>query len=183
MTLFFYLLIAFITFIAFLHAWAKKSYDVSRTVVINAPREVFFSFVRQLKKQPAWVPWFIKVSDAKLKFKGEDGKMEATFYWKGDNRKVGEGTQKIIKVKAPKVFETRLLFVSPIKLRIFTYFAVKELEPGKSKVVCGVKGHLPFPLSVMSIFYSREKLWAAGFEKSLDNLKTRMEMKVSKVKA
>ncbi|SHF59612.1 Polyketide cyclase / dehydrase and lipid transport [Salegentibacter echinorum] len=182
MTLIFYLLIAFITFIAFLHAWAKKSYDVSRTIVINAPKELIFSYVRQLKKQPIWIEWFKKTAQAVLKFKGEDGKMGATFYWKGDNRTVGEGTQKITKVKPPNLMETRILFVSPIKLRIRTYFAVKELEPGKSKVVCGARGNLPFPLSVMSIFYSPEKLCAADFENALNKLKRNLEVKVSKVK-
>lgn len=180
MTLAFYLLIAFITFIAFLHAWSKKSYDVSRTIVINAPKEFTFNYGRQLKKQPIWIEWFYKMTWGTLKFKGEDGKIGATLYWKNDNRKIGEGTQKITKVKPPNLMETRVLIVSPIKLHINTYFAVKELEPGKSKVVCGVRGNRPFPLSVMSIFYSPEKLWAADFENALDKLKKNIEVEVKK---
>jgi len=50
MTLFFYILIAIITFIAFLHAWAKKEFDISRTVVINTPKEDVYNLIRQLKK-------------------------------------------------------------------------------------------------------------------------------------
>ncbi|WP_372917095.1 SRPBCC family protein [Salegentibacter sp.] len=176
MTLFFYLIIALITFFAFLHAYAKKSYDLSRTMVINASRAEIFNYVSQLKKQPYWVPWFKKDPDALLKFKGEDAKESAGFYWRG-NRKVGEGTQKIIKLKPMAIMETRLLFVRPIKLNSLTYIAIKELEPNKSKIVWGVRGLLPFPLSIMSIFYSVDKLLGNDLEKGLVNLKAILESK------
>jgi hypothetical protein len=58
---------------------------------------------------------------------------------------------------------------------LLTYFAAKELEPGKSKVVWGIRGNLPFPLSVISLFYSPEKLMGQDLEKGLMNLKIKME--------
>ena len=72
MTLIFYIFIAIITFFAFLHAWAKKEFDISRTVVINRPKEEVFNFVRQLKKEKLWMPWFEKDFNGILKYKGED---------------------------------------------------------------------------------------------------------------
>ncbi|MGY5849693.1 SRPBCC family protein [Salegentibacter sp. F14] len=174
MTLFFYLVIAIITFFAFLHAYAKKSYDLSRTMVINASKEEIFNYVSQLKKQPSWVPWFKRDPYAVLKFKGKDGIEGAGLYWRG-NKKVGEGTQKIIKLKPPAIMETRLLFVRPIKLNSLTYIGLKELEPKKSKIVWGVRGLFPFPLSIISIFYSVDKLLGDDLEKGLINLKAIME--------
>lgn len=174
MTLFFYLLIGIITFFAFLHAYAKKSYDLSRTMVINAPREEVFNFARQLKKQPLWVPWFKRDPEAVLKFHGQDGKNGAALYWNG-NSKVGEGTQKIMKIKPPALMETRILFVKPIKVNALTYIAVKELEANKTKMVWGVRGYLAFPLTIISLFYSVEKLLGNDFEKGLINLKSILE--------
>ena len=58
---------------------------------------------------------------------------------------------------------------------MLTYFAAKELEPGKSKVVWGIRGNLPFPLSVISLFYSADKLMGQDLEKGLISLKTTME--------
>jgi len=174
MTLFFYLIIALITFIAFLHAWVKKDYDVSRTVVINKPREDVFAFVRQLKNQPLWNPWFQKDPHAVMKFKGHDGKVGASFYWKGDN-KVGEGIQRIIKAKQGRVYETRILFVKPIKANVFTYSGMKELEEEKTKMVWGSRGKLAFPLTVISIFYSPEKALGGNLDKGLKELKNLME--------
>lgn len=174
MTLFFYLIIALITFFAFLHAWAKKDYDVSRTVVINRSREEVFSFVRQLKKQPLWNPWFKRDQDALLKYKGEDGKVGASFYWKGNNR-VGEGIQRIVKTKQGKVFETKLLFVKPVKVNALTYIGVKEIDSEKTKMVWGTRGNLAFPLTIISIFYSPEKALGDKLDEGLKELKRILE--------
>ncbi len=174
MTLFFYLIIGLITFFAFLHAWAKKEYDVSRTAVVNKPREEVYNFVRQLKKQPLWNPWFSRDPDATMKYKGEDGKLGASFYWQG-NGKAGEGIQRITKAKQGRIFETKILFIKPVKVNALTYVGVKELEPEKSKIVWGVRGHLAFPLTIISLFYSPEKALGKNFDKGLKNLKRILE--------
>ncbi len=174
MTLVFYIIIAIITFFAFLHAWAKKDYDVSRTVVINNSREDIFNFVRKLRNQPHWIPYFKRDPDAVKKYKGEDGKLGASFYWKG-NSKAGEGIQRIVKTKYGRILETKILFVKPIKVNALTYIGVKEIEPEKTKMVWGVRGHLGFPLTIISLIYSPEKALGKDFEQGLKNLKHIME--------
>tara|TARA_B100000678_G_scaffold151519_1_gene126483 strand:+ start:854 stop:1393 length:540 start_codon:yes stop_codon:yes gene_type:complete len=174
MTLFFYVIIAVITFIAFLHAWSKKDYDVSRTIVINQSKADIYSFVRQLKNQPKWIAKLKDSKPVKLKFKGIDGKEGAMVYWKG-RKNIGEGTQKIIKVKPGHVFETKLLLVKPVEAVALIYFAAKEIQPERTKVVFGVRGYLPFPYSVISIFYSMENKFGNDFDKSLQNLKEHLE--------
>ena len=176
MTLFFYLIIGLITFFAFLHAWVKKDYDISRTVVINKPREEVFTFVRQLKNQPLWNPWFQRDPEAIMKYKGNDGKVGASFYWKG-NAKVGEGIKRITKAKQGRVYETSILFVKPVKVHTLTYIGVKELDDEKTKMVWGTKGHLAFPLTIISIFYSPEKALGENFDKGLKELKQIMEFR------
>ncbi len=174
MTLFFYIIIAIITFFAFLHAWAKKEYDISRTIVINKPREEVFNFVRQLKNQPYWIPWFKRDPDAIKKYKGVDGKVDSSFYWKG-NSKAGEGIQKIVKAKQGRVLETKILFLKPIKVNALTYIGVKELEAEKTKMVWGARGALAFPLTIISLFYTPEKALGENLETGLKNLKQILE--------
>ena len=174
MTLFFYLIIALITFFAFLHAWAKKDFDISRTVVINKSREEVYGFVRQLKNQPLWNPLFQRDPNAVLKYKGLDGKEGASFYWKGNN-KVGEGIQKIVKTKQGRVFETKILFIKPVKVNALTYIGVKELDSEKTKMVWGTRGNLAFPLTIISIFYSPEKAMGNNLDQGLKELKQILE--------
>ena len=174
MTLFFYIIIGVITFGAFLHAWSKKDFNVSRTIVINRPKAEGYAFVRQLKKQPQWMPWFNLDSQMQLKFKGEDGKLDAAIYWKGNNR-VGEGMQRITKVREGKVLESQLLFLKPYKAVALLYLGVKEVEPGRTKMVLGISGVHKFPASVLSIFYGLEKVIGEDLEKGLRELKNLLE--------
>ena len=175
MTLFFYIIIGVITFIAFLHAWSKKQYDLSRTVMINRPKAEVYAYLRQLRKQPQWMPWFQKEPDKlTMKFKGDDGKVGACSYWKFYNKR-GEGIQRITKVREGKVMETQLLLLKPYKSLAMIYMAVKEIEPERTKMVWGMRGVHKFPASVFFIFYSLESALGKQFEQGLHNLKNKLE--------
>jgi hypothetical protein len=179
MTLVFYIFIAIITFFAFLHAWARKEFDISRTVVINRPKEEVFNFVRQLKKERQWMPWFLNDFEGILKYKGEDGKLDSLLYWKG-HRKFYEGTQKIVKLNQGKIIETRFLIVRPFRIVLLEYKGLKELDDQKTKLVWGVRGNLAFPLSVISLMHPVDKAYGKQLEEGLKNLKTVLEAKNEK---
>lgn len=176
MTLFFYILIAIITFFAFLHAWAKKEFDISRTVVINRPKDEVYNFVRQLKKEHLWMTWFKNNFEGILKYKGDDGKMEALLYWRG-HRRFHEGTQKIVKLNQGKIIETRFLLVKPFRMVLLEYKGLKEIDENKTKMVWGVRGGLKFPFSVMALLHPVDKAYGADLEDGLKNLKALLEAK------
>lgn len=174
MTLYFYILIGGITFVAFLHAWSKKEYDLSRTIVINRPKAEVYAYIRQLRKQREWVTWFKRGPNTQFKYKGEDGKEGASAYWKGNN-KVGEGIQRIVKVKEGKVLEAQILLLKPYKTLGLLYFGVKEVEADKTKLVCGLRGAHRFPASVLMLFYGMETAFGKGMETGLGTLKRVLE--------
>lgn len=172
MTLFFYTIIGIITFIAFLHAWASKEFEISRTVIINRQKEDVFNLVRQLKKEYLWIPWF-KNFKGVSKYSGEDGKLDALLYWQ--NRPFYEGIQKITKIHQGKIIETRLLVIKPIKMVLIEYKGLKEIDENKTKIVWGIKGGLAFPFSVIALIYPIEKAYGGKLEEGLKNLKIRLE--------
>ncbi len=179
MTLFFYIIIGIITFIAFLHAWAGKEFEINRTVVINRPKDEVFNVVRQLRKEHLWFPWFKKDFNGILKYSGEDGKMDALLYWKG-HKTFYEGTQKITKVNQGKIIETKILVVKPLRMVLIEYKGLKEIDENKTKIVWGIKGGLAFPLSVMALIYPVDKAYGEKLEEGLKNLKVIMETKNEK---
>jgi hypothetical protein len=179
MTLFFYSIIGIITFIAFLHAWADKEFEINRTVIINKQRDEVFNLVRQLKKEHLWMPWFKNNYNGILKYCGEDGKFDATLYWKG-HRYFYEGTQKIIKINQGKIIETRIFIVKPLRMVLIDYKGLKEIDENKTKIVWGVKGALAFPFSVFALIYPVEKAYADKLEEGLKNLKSHLENKHEK---
>lgn len=179
MTLFFYIIIGIITFIAFLHAWAGKEFEINRTVVINRPKDEVFNVVRQLRKEHLWIPWFQKDFNGILKYSGEDGKMDALLYWKG-HKTFHEGTQKITKINQGKIIETKILVVKPLRMVLIEYKGLKEIDENKTKIVWGIKGGLAFPLSVMALIYPVDKAYGEKLEEGLKNLKVFMETKSEK---
>jgi hypothetical protein len=176
MTLIFYIIIGIITFIAFLHAAAKKEFDISRTVVINCPKEEIFNIARQLKKERLWMPWFADNYNGILKYKGEDGKIDAFLYWKGHNR-FYEGIQSITKIHHGKIIETKFSVVKPFKLILLDYKGLKAIDDNKTKMVWGVKGYLAFPLSVLALIQPVDKAYGKELELGLKKLKTMLEAK------
>lgn len=143
--------------------------------MINRPKAEVYAYIRQLQKQPLWMPWFLNDPKVVIKFKGEDGKEGAASYWKGNNRI--EGIQKITKIRDGKLLETQLLFLRPYKSLSLNYMAVKEIEADRTKMVWGLKGVHRFPASVMMLFYGMDRAVGKDFETGLNNLKTILERK------
>lgn len=176
MTFFFYILIGCITFIAFLHAWSKKEFDQNRTIIINKPKIEVYSYVRQLKLQHFWFPYFEKRPGIVLKYKGDDGREGAALYWKIKHRWFEEeGIEKIIKVKTGKVLETQFFFLKPCRTYFISYIAVKEVGNEKTKILWGIRGVHRFPLSVFFLFYGFNGKLRAHIEEGLENLKFNLE--------
>lgn len=119
--------------------------------------------------------WFQNNPDVIIKYKGEDGKIGASCYWKGNNKNIGEGIQKITKVKEGKILEMQLLFLKPYKTMCLVYYGVKDLDPESSKLVWGIRGGHKFPASVLTLFYNLEKVIGKDMEESLQNLKQNLE--------
>lgn len=179
MTLIFYIIIGIITFIAFLNAWASKEFEINRTIIINRQKDEVFKFVRQLKKEHLWKPWFKNEINGNFKYNGEDGKPDALLYWKGHSP-FYEGIEKITKIHQGKIIESHLILVKPFRMVLIEYKGLKEIDENKTKIVWGLKGGLAFPFTVFALIYPVEKAYAEKLEEGLKNLKTLLENKHEK---
>lgn len=176
MTLFFYILIGCITFVAFLHTWVKKEFDRSRTVLINKPKAEVYGYIRQLQLQPNWLPWFESRTGVILKFKGEEGKEGATLYWRMQHKYFEEeGIERITKIKPGMVLETQFFFLKPHKTYFESYMAVKELDDERTKLLWGIRGTHRFPASVLSMFFDFNGRLEQHIEEGLENIKFNLE--------
>ncbi|MGB5370047.1 MAG: SRPBCC family protein [Flavobacteriaceae bacterium] len=168
------ILAAVIVLIAVLAMFAPKSYDVSRKVEIERPRSEVFEYLRSLKKMDDWSPWAKKDPNMEKKFSGVDGEVGALSYWKG-NKNVGEGEQEIKRIIDGKRIESELRFLKPWKSTSDCYLEVEDAGSGKSKVVWGFSGKNKFPMSLVSLFVSMDKMVGKDFEEGMRNLKSKLE--------
>lgn len=168
-----YILIALIVLVIILALIAPKTYDVSRSVVINKPLPEVFSYLKSLKNQDNWSPWVGKDPNMKKIFKGTDETVGFISYWNG-NKEVGEGEQEITGIVENKVVNSQLRFLKPFKSTSDAYLKV-DIDSGGTKVTWGFAGNNKFPMSIMMLFMSMDKMVGKDFEYGLNKLKGILE--------
>ncbi|CAG5076985.1 SRPBCC family protein [Parvicella tangerina] len=74
----------------------KQAY-MKREVIINSDKQTIFAYANDLKKfVENWSPWTEKDPDMETIYEGADAGVGAVYKWKGDKKKVGYGTMKIV---------------------------------------------------------------------------------------
>lgn len=174
MTILLYILVGVIALILILALIAPKTYNVFRTIEISKPRSEVFEYLKYLKKQDEWSPWAKRDPNMEKKFTGTDGEVGAVNYWKG-NKEVGEGEQEITKIIDGKRVEGELRFLKPWKSTSDCYMEVDDALDGKTKVIWGFSGNNKFPMSLMMLFMSMDKMVGKDFEEGLQSLKSILE--------
>ncbi|MGB2761743.1 MAG: SRPBCC family protein, partial [Maribacter stanieri] len=137
---------------------------------VGQPPELVWEHLKFLKKQQEWSPWAQKDPNMELKFTGEDGSVGAISQWNG-NKDVGEGEQEITRIVEGKRIEQDLRFFKPYKSQSDCYMNLDALDGNKSKVTWGFSGKNKFPMSIMMLFMSMDKMVGKDFEQGLQNLK------------
>jgi len=156
--------------IIFLALIAPKNYHVFRSIKLDHAPEKVWPHLKFLKKQQEWSPWAKKDPNMDLIFTGVDGEIGAVSHWKG-NKDVGEGEQEITKIAEGERIEQDLRFFKPYKSQSDCYMTLKEVEVNKSKVTWGFTGKNKFPMSIVMLFMSMDKMVGKDFEQGLQNLK------------
>lgn len=166
----FIIIAAVILLVIFLALIAPKSYKVSRSIELEHSPEKVWEHLRFLKKQQEWSPWDKKDPNMDLTFTGVDGEVGATSHWSG-NKDVGEGEQEITRIVEGERIEQNLRFLKPYKSQSDCFMNLDKLGENKSKVTWGFTGNNKFPMSIMMLFMSMDKMVGKDFEQGLKNLK------------
>jgi len=169
-----YIILGIVALILLLAIIAPKTYNVFRTIEISRPKTEVFAYLKSLKKMDEWSPWSKKDPEMEKKFTGTDGEVGSVSYWNG-NKDVGEGEQEIIKIVDGERVESKLRFFKPWKSTSDCYTQVDDAGNGKTKVTWGFAGKNKFPMSIMMLFMSMDKMVGKDFEAGLKNLKTILE--------
>ncbi|SIQ56659.1 SRPBCC family protein [Maribacter ulvicola] len=159
--------------IIFLGLIAPKSYQVSRSIELDHPPEQVWGHLKFLKKQQEWSPWARKDPNMKITFTGVDGEIGAISHWNG-NKEVGEGEQEITRIIEGERIEQDLRFLKPYKSQSDCYMNLDALDGNRSKVTWGFTGKNKFPMSIMMLFMSMDKMVGKDFEQGLQNLKANL---------
>jgi hypothetical protein len=150
----------------------KKEHYVNREIIIDAPRQKVFDFLKLLKNQEQFNQRAATDPNRNWKFKGIDGTIGFIIAWKG-NKAAGEGEKEIINLVEGKRIETQIRFVKPMKTSASIIMDMASLPGDQTKLSWSNAGKLPYPLNIMIPMF--KKIFAKDMDSSLLTLKNILE--------
>jgi len=150
----------------------KKEHYVKREIIINAPRQKVFDYIKLLKNQDKFNKHAMADSDRKREFKGTDGTVGYIYAWSG-NKSAGVGEKEIMNIIEGKRIETEIRFVKPMRVTASMIMETESLSDNQTKVSWSNAGTLKYPLNIMVPMM--EKMLPKDMDTSLSTLKNILE--------
>ena len=163
---------SFITLLLIAGLFMKKDHYVRREMVINAPVEKVFSFLRLLNNQDKFNKWAKTDTDRFWEHQGTDGTTGYIISWKG-NKKAGEGSKEILKIVEGNRIETEIRFVKPMKVTASVIMETESLSDNQTKVSLINSGIMKYPMNLF--IPMAEKNFPKDMDESLRSLKSILE--------
>ena len=160
------LIVAVIAFIATRPAYSR----IQRSAQINAPADVVFSIINDLRRWAEWSPYDKRDPNMKKTFEGPSAGPGAIYIWNG-NSQVGEGRLTIVESKPGELVSMRLEFSRPFKCDNQVNFRIVPSDGG-TRVSWIMDGKNNFMGKFMSLIMDMDKMVGTDFEHGLANLNT-----------
>lgn len=168
----FIIIAGIIAFFLFIALFTRKNYNVYSEIIINAPRQKVFDYIKHLKNQDNFNKWVMVDPNMKREFKGTDGSVGFIYGWNG-NKKAGEGEQEIKSITEGKNIETEIRFVRPFAGIANVNMAAESITDNQTKVSWSNVSKMTYPMNIMVSMI--EKMLVKDMDTSLANLKKILE--------
>src|SRR3984957_4258350 len=126
----------------------KKEHYVKREIIINAPRQKVFDYLKFLKSQDEFNKGAMEVAGRKKEFKGTDGTVGYIYSWSG-NKNAGVGEKEIKNIIEGKRIEMEIRFVKPMAAIASIIMETESLSDNQTKVIWSNAGTLKYPMNIM----------------------------------
>jgi len=150
----------------------KKEHYAKREIIIHAPRQKVFDYIKLLKNQDEFNKGAMAASDRKREFKGTDGTIGYIYAW-SRNKDAGVGEKEIKNIIEGKRMETQIRFVKPMAAIGNVIMETASLPGNQTKVSWSNAGTLKYPVNLLIPMV--EKSVAKDMESSLLILKNILE--------
>lgn len=156
----------------FIALFMKKNHYVKREIIINAPRQKVFDYVKLMKNEGEFNKHAMADPNRKSEFKGTDGTVGYIHSWSGD-KNAGVGEKEIKNIIEGKSIEMEIRFVKPMAATATIIMETESLSDTQTKVSWSNAGVLKYPLNIM--IPMMEKMLPKDMDSSLVTLKNILE--------
>jgi len=136
-----------IAFLLIMAVFMKREHYVKREIIINAPKQKVFDYLKLLKNQDKFNKWAKADPDRNWEFKGTDGTPGFIIAWNG-NKKAGEGEKEIMNIIEGKRIETQIRFVRPVATVANVIMETETVSDNQTKVSLINSGTLKYPMNI-----------------------------------
>jgi len=150
----------------------KKEHYVKREIIINAPRQKVFDYIKLLKNQDEFNEHAKADPGRKEEFKGTDGTVGYIYAWSG-NKNAGAGEKEIKNIIEGKRIETEIRFVKPMRTSAIVVMETASLPGDQTNVSWSNAGILKYPVNIFIPLL--EKKLPKAMDSSLSTLKSILE--------
>lgn len=150
----------------------KREHYVRREIIVNAPSQKVYDFLKLLKNQDKFNKWAKTDPNRKWEYKGTDGTVGFMITWNG-NKNAGEGEKEIMNLVEGKRIETQIRFVRPMKTTADIIMETEALSNHQTKVNLINSGTLKYPMNIFIPL--AEKRFPQDMDASLLALKDLLE--------
>ena len=166
------ILVGFIALILILALFMKTKHYVKREIIINAPRQKVFNFLKLLKNQDKFNKWAKNDPNRQWEYKGTDGTVGFIISWNG-NKSAGEGEKEIMDIIEGRRIETQIRFIRPMSTVANVIMETEALFDNQTKVSLINTGTLKYPMNIFIPL--AEKNFPKDMDSSLATLKNILE--------
>jgi hypothetical protein len=159
-------------------ATRPAQYHVERKVAIDAPVEIIYAELEDLRRWAAWSPWDKIDPNLKKTFQGPERGAGQSYTWQG-NSEVGKGKMTIEHAEPLKHVSYKLEFIEPMEGRARADMKIAQAGD-KNEVTWGIDGENNFVGKLFCVFVDMDKMLGGEFEKGLAQLKVITEAEAEK---
>ena len=151
------------------------SYEVRKTIEIDAPRQRVHEVLVDYSQWPVWSPWLCAERDCKLTLHGSAGQPGHGQDWQGDV--IGSGQMRLLSTGEASATEQRLAmdlkFLKPFKSQADITFNLQAVDETRTRVEWVMDSSLPFFLFFMTS--GIKAMIASDYQRGLLQLKDYIE--------
>jgi len=152
---------------------ARFSYE--RSGVIQAPPEVIFPYISNLKLGQEWSPYAKADPNMKVTFSGFDGEAGSAMEFEG-NDQVGSGKVEILNLVPNESVEIKLTMIKPFRAENHVFYTLSREENG-TRFTWRMTGENGFIGKLISVLIDCDNMIGSQFVSGIENLKTLIEAK------
>lgn len=172
------LVLALVAILFAVIASRPATFEVKRSLLINAPQELVYDQVDDFTSWNAWSPWDKMDPAMKRTVNDVPSGVGAGYSWVG-NKDVGEGNMKITEARPPEHLGLDLNFTAPFAANNRTNFDFEKTGEGTT-VTWTMSGTNNFVSKAMSLFMDMDKMVGPDFERGLASMKSLAEAQAAK---